>query len=180
MRTLNRLSLLSASVIGLAAAGVALPQSVSAQAVVQPLPPREAADLNDALRRLARSPRDLSALLDAGEASVQVGDIDAAIDALNQVARRASGAAAARARFEIAALHQRADRHAEAIEVLRSLVDGGQLGPLDPDARLRLAGSLEATAQRAAARAEYRSILRRYPGSSAADAATKQLESGGR
>ena len=79
MRILNRLSLLSASVIGLAAAGVALPQSVSAQAVVQPLPPREAADLNDALRRLARSPRDLGALLDAGEASVQVGDIDAAI-----------------------------------------------------------------------------------------------------
>lgn len=65
--------------MGLAAAGVALPASVSAQAVVQPLPPREAADLNDALRRLARSPRDLGALLDAGEASVQVGDIDAAI-----------------------------------------------------------------------------------------------------
>ena len=65
--------------MGLAAAGVALPPSVSAQAVVQPLPPREAGDLNDALRRLARSPRDLGALLDAGEASVQVGDIDAAI-----------------------------------------------------------------------------------------------------
>ena len=46
--------------MGLAAAGVALPASVSAQAVVQPLPPREAADLNDALRRLARSPRDLA------------------------------------------------------------------------------------------------------------------------
>ena len=59
--------------------GNALPASASAQAVVQPLPPREAEDLNEALRRLARSPRDLSALLDAGEASLIVGDIDAAI-----------------------------------------------------------------------------------------------------
>lgn len=70
---------MSASVAGLIAASTALPASVSAQAVVQPLPPRAAGDLNDALRRLARSPRDLDALLDAGEASLAVGDLDAAI-----------------------------------------------------------------------------------------------------
>ena len=70
---------MSASVAGLIAASTVLPASVSAQAVVQPLPPRAAGDLNDALRRLARSPRDLGALLDAGEASLAVGDLDAAI-----------------------------------------------------------------------------------------------------
>lgn len=70
---------MSASIAGLIAASTALPVSVSAQAVVQPLPPRAAGDLNDALRRLARSPRDLGALLDAGEASLAVGDLDAAI-----------------------------------------------------------------------------------------------------
>ena len=70
---------MSASIAGLIAASTVLPVSVSAQAVVQPLPPRAAGDLNDALRRLARSPRDLGALLDAGEASLAVGDLDAAI-----------------------------------------------------------------------------------------------------
>ena len=79
MRHLKRLSLLSASIAGLIGGTSFLPASVSAQAVVQPLPPRAAGDLNDALRRLARSPRDLSALLDAGEASLAVGDLDAAI-----------------------------------------------------------------------------------------------------
>ena len=79
MRHLKRLSLLSASIAGLIGGTALLPASVSAQAVVQPLPPRAAGDLNDALRRLARSPRDLSALLDAGEASLAVGDLDAAI-----------------------------------------------------------------------------------------------------
>ncbi len=70
---------MSASIAGMIAATTVLPASVSAQAVVQPLPPRAAGDLNDALRRLARSPRDLGALLDAGEASLAVGDLDAAI-----------------------------------------------------------------------------------------------------
>ena len=70
---------MSASIAGMIAASTVVPASVSAQAVVQPLPPRAAGDLNDALRRLARSPRDLGALLDAGEASLAVGDLDAAI-----------------------------------------------------------------------------------------------------
>ena len=70
---------MSASIAGVIAASTVVPASVSAQAVVQPLPPRAAGDLNDALRRLARSPRDLGALLDAGEASLAVGDLDAAI-----------------------------------------------------------------------------------------------------
>ena len=53
--------------------------TVSAQEVVQPLPPPSAQDLGDALGRLARDGGDVDAMLDAGEAALSLGDIEAAI-----------------------------------------------------------------------------------------------------
>ncbi|WP_343061150.1 tetratricopeptide repeat protein [Novosphingobium flavum] len=55
-----------------------LPAPLAAQPVVQPLPGGSTQTLNSALARLARDPRDLGALIDAGNAALQVGDIDAA------------------------------------------------------------------------------------------------------
>ena len=56
---------------------------VSAQAVsrevVQPLPPRSSGALNRALRTLAGSPRNLDALIKAGDASLDLADHDAAV-----------------------------------------------------------------------------------------------------
>ena len=49
------------------------------RAVVQPLPPPSVSDLGDALRRLARNARDVDALIDAGNASLDLNDIEAAI-----------------------------------------------------------------------------------------------------
>ncbi|QKG70123.1 tetratricopeptide repeat protein [Erythrobacter mangrovi] len=61
-------------------AAASSPAVLLAQAeIVQPLPPEGAARLNDALGRLARSPTDVAALIDAGEAALAVGDIAAAI-----------------------------------------------------------------------------------------------------
>jgi Flp pilus assembly protein TadD len=57
-------------------AAQALP-SVS-QPVVQPLPRRDGLDLNAALGRLARDPKDIDALVDAGNAALMMGDIEAA------------------------------------------------------------------------------------------------------
>jgi hypothetical protein len=51
---------------------------LAAQAVVQPLPPREAGQLNTAMRRLAQRPTDLDALLAAGNASLALHDGGAA------------------------------------------------------------------------------------------------------
>ncbi|WP_379549365.1 tetratricopeptide repeat protein [Qipengyuania sp. DGS5-3] len=47
--------------------------------IVQPLPPAASGDLNRALRVLARSPRNLEALLNAGNASLDLNDNAAAI-----------------------------------------------------------------------------------------------------
>ena len=54
-------------------------QDAVSQAVVQPLPSKSSTDLSEALQRLARNSRDVDALIDAGNASLAVGDVDAAI-----------------------------------------------------------------------------------------------------
>ena len=59
--------------------------------IVQPLPPEGTSSLNDALRRLARDSRDVEALLDAGDASLKVGDIDAAIGFFGRAEELAPG-----------------------------------------------------------------------------------------
>lgn len=75
MVTLSRIT-----VAAVLAAATAVPTAAHAQReVVQPLPPEGSDRLSEALRRLARNAADVSALLDAGEAALDVGDIDAAI-----------------------------------------------------------------------------------------------------
>lgn len=62
-----------------AAAGATPVTAQSGQPVVQPVPGGERVRLNAALGRLARNPRDIDALIDAGVASLAAGDGDAAI-----------------------------------------------------------------------------------------------------
>lgn len=61
------------------AVGLAMGQPGLAQEVVQPLPPAAAQDLSNALSRLAADADNVDAMLDAGEAALALGDIDAAI-----------------------------------------------------------------------------------------------------
>jgi tetratricopeptide (TPR) repeat protein len=70
---------LVAAPAALAQQGVLVPVDSTAREVVQPLPPEGAAELNAALKRLAGDPRDVSALLAAGNASLKLQDVDAAI-----------------------------------------------------------------------------------------------------
>jgi tetratricopeptide (TPR) repeat protein len=71
---------LGASAIGASFALAApLVAQDGARAVVQPLPPPEARQLSEALQRLAVNPRDLDALIAAGNASLKLDDIDAAL-----------------------------------------------------------------------------------------------------
>lgn len=63
------------------AVGVAIlaaPAASIAQPVVQQLPDPASARLNDALRRLSSNPQSLPALIEAGRASVELDDVDAA------------------------------------------------------------------------------------------------------
>lgn len=73
----------------MAGAALAVPfaaqaQEVTSREVVQPLPSSDVQRLNRALMQLARDPRDLAALLEAGEASLAVDDFDAAAGFFNR------------------------------------------------------------------------------------------------
>ena len=52
---------------------------IASQPMIQSLPPGDSMTLNGALARLGRDPRDLQALIDAGQAALTIGDVDAAI-----------------------------------------------------------------------------------------------------
>ncbi|HCF24541.1 MULTISPECIES: SPOR domain-containing protein [unclassified Novosphingobium] len=78
------LKLCSTSILGLVWSGLALAQTAPlpqvAVPVVQAVPQKSAGmRLNDALGRLARSPQDIEALSEAGQASLELGDAQAAI-----------------------------------------------------------------------------------------------------
>ncbi|MAY19175.1 MAG: SPOR domain-containing protein [Erythrobacteraceae bacterium] len=76
MSTSLRVALLG---VALVVPGSLAAQDSTSRAVVQPLPSPEVQRLNRALMELARRPERLSALLEAGDASLEVGDFDAAI-----------------------------------------------------------------------------------------------------
>ncbi len=121
---------------------------------------------------LAQRPDDVAALRLLATACTRAKDLDGARRAWRAVAAASTGADRIRARFQVATLHQRAADHEAAVEDLRSLIDEGA-GPLEPDARLRLAASLEALGRDS--RLEYRAIIERFPGTAAADAAASKL-----
>ncbi|MEM9084405.1 MAG: SPOR domain-containing protein [Pseudomonadota bacterium] len=54
-------------------------QPVTSRPVTQPLPSQDTQRLNRALVELAKAPRDLPALLEAGDAALSVGDLNAAL-----------------------------------------------------------------------------------------------------
>jgi len=83
--------------------------------VVQPLPSQEVQRLNNALGRLARNSRNLDALTDAGQASLELGDLDAALGFFGRAQDIAPGNA--RVKMGMAAVFLRSDRPIEALRL---------------------------------------------------------------
>jgi hypothetical protein len=77
----RRARLLLGGVLALAVAPALRAQQLAAsgisQPVVQAIPGGESARLNAALSRLAKDSRDIAALIDAGQASLDLGDVQA-------------------------------------------------------------------------------------------------------
>ncbi len=104
-----------AAVLALGAPAQAAPQAASAfdgaapavttaVPVVQSTTPSPTRQLNAALARLARDPRDMIALLDAGGAALDLGDTDAATGFLTRAEQVSPGNGGVRARIAIAML----------------------------------------------------------------------------
>lgn len=77
-----------------------------AQPVVQPLPSPAALRLSEALRRLGQDPRSLPALIEAGQASIGLDDVDAAAGFFARAAAIAPGDGAVKAGLAVVASRQ--------------------------------------------------------------------------
>lgn len=142
----------------LAAAATPWPANVSAQSreVVQALPSENIAELNRALQRLATNPQSVDALLSAGTASLELGDIDAAIGFFGRADELSPGNP--RAKLGMAAGFLRSERP---VEALRLFTEAERAG-VSAD---RLAGdrglAYDLVGDNAHAQEEYRKILAR-------------------
>ncbi|WP_133364860.1 hypothetical protein [Qipengyuania sediminis] len=136
-------------------AAVLLPTlPLQAQAVVQALPPREAGELNAALRRLATRPADLDALLKAGNAALALRDITAAAGFFTRASAVAPGDPRVLLGQARVALEQR--RPVAALDLFtRAERAGTRPGDMAADRAL----AYDLVGDNAAAQALYRAIL---------------------
>lgn len=115
----------TSAIAALASAAPAAAQSGDAvsRAVVQPLPPPGVDDLNDALRRLARNSADLDALIDAGNASLDLNDVAAAIGFFGRAQELSPGNP--RVKLGLAGAYVRSERPIDALRLFEEAERGG-------------------------------------------------------
>jgi tetratricopeptide (TPR) repeat protein len=120
-----RVALSSRLAIGALALALGFAATAPAQPVVQQLPSGESRALNAALARVAANPRDANALIDAGNAALNMNDIDAAIGFFTRATQVAPGDP--RAAGGLAAAHLRNEDPYTAISLFN---DAERFGPL--------------------------------------------------
>ncbi|HQN54176.1 MAG TPA: SPOR domain-containing protein, partial [Novosphingobium sp.] len=127
----RRARLLLGGVLALAVAPALRAQQLAAsgisQPVVQAIPGGESARLNAALSRLAKDSRDIAALIDAGQASLDLGDVQAAIGFYQRADAIAPGNG--QVKGGLAAAYVQAEDPLSAIPLFDEAAKGG---PLDP------------------------------------------------
>lgn len=102
------------------------PRRSISQPVVQAIPAAETHNLNAALGRLARNPRDVAALIDAGKAASSMGDHDAAIGFYQRADQLTPGNARIRA-----GLAGALTRSGDPFDAIPLFAEAEKLGPLD-------------------------------------------------
>lgn len=133
-------------------------QNSTSRAIVQPLPSPEVERLNRALRKLANRPRDLEALIEAGNASLRLDDLDAAIGFFGRAEELSSDNP--RVKMGQAAVFLRSGRPIEALQLFAEAEEAGA-SPRDVLADRGLAYDLVGDQTRA--QATYRQALRDDP-----------------
>ncbi len=98
------------------------------QPVVQPIVASKGMKLNDALGLLARNPQDVSALIGAGRASMEIGDLDAAVGFFQRADRLAPGNAQVKA--GLAGAYAQSEDPFTAIPLFSEAEKAGAIDPL--------------------------------------------------
>ena len=122
--------------------------------VVQQLPNSDSMNLNAALARLGRNPRDMDALIEAGQAALTVGDVDAAIGFF----RRAEQVTPGNPRVK-AGLARALVRSGNPYDALPLFDDAERAGAMDPAIALDRGLAYDLVADNASAQRYYRQAL---------------------
>lgn len=138
------------------AAALAQSDGSVSREVVQPTPTPEVQSLNSALSRLARNSRDVSALVDAGTASLKVGDLDASMGFFGRALELSPNNA--RAKMGMAAVMVRSDRP---IDALRLFAEAEQAGASAEQVEAERALAYDLVGNNEEAQASYRAVLSR-------------------
>lgn len=128
MATLHKADMASKFLPLLAATAAVLPLAPAfaqsgGREVVQALPSTEVASLNNALKRLARNSRDLSALIDAGNAALALNDLDAAMGFFGRAQELSPNSGPAK--MGMAAVFLRSERPVEALRLFAEAEKAG-------------------------------------------------------
>ena len=105
----------AAAVVALAASATFAQPAAAQREIVQPLPAEGERRLSDALSRLARDTTDVDAVLDAGEAALELNDIDAAIGFFGRANELSPGNS--RTKLGLARAYLRSRRPVEALRL---------------------------------------------------------------
>jgi Flp pilus assembly protein TadD len=124
------------------------------QPVTQPSPGRDRLNLNAALARLGRNPRDLDALIDAGQATLNVDDVDAAIGLF----RRAEEVTPGNPRTK-AGLARALVRSGDPFDAIPLFDEAERAGAMDPTITLDRGLAYDLVADNATAQRYYRQVL---------------------
>ena len=127
--------------------------------VVQALPSQDVQRLNDALRRLARNSRNLSALTDAGKASLALGDLEAAMGFFGRAEDLSPNNASVK--MGMAAVFLRRDRP---IEALRLFAEAEAAGASSNAVAAERGLAFDLVGNNADAQASYKLALQRGAG----------------
>ena len=147
-----------------AAAAQQVPLSPASQPVVQQLPVQSAGmKLNDALNQLARNPQDVEALIAAGRASLELGDVQAAIGFYQRADALWPGSG--RVKAGLAGAFAQGDDPITAIELFNQ---AEKLGPLDAERLADRGLAYDLVGDNQTAQQYYRRSLSLAPGDEAA------------
>ncbi|ABC62458.1 SPOR domain-containing protein [Erythrobacter litoralis] len=139
-------------------AAVSAQDTSGGRAVVQALPSAASEELRTALRQLARNSRDLNALIAAGTASLELGDVEAAVGFFGRADELAPGDP--RVKAGKAAAYVRTERPVEALRLFEEAEgEGVEIVRLAGDYGL----AYDLVGNNRAAQAAYRRVLARAP-----------------
>ena len=113
----------AAAVVALAASATLAQPAAAQREIVQPLPAEGERRLSDALSRLARDTTDVDAVLDAGEAALELNDIDAAIGFFGRANELSPGNS--RTKLGLARAYLRSRRPVEALRLFAEAEKAG-------------------------------------------------------